>query len=95
MNTIELAMRVVDTGTAHHFREIPGEGLQAQPWTCSDEGGPGGGGWMLLDLFSASIICAVANAVNDKNRAKLAQLHPVQAQDICLALHERSQKGAA
>jgi hypothetical protein len=95
MNTVELARRVVDTGTAHHFRDVPGEGLEARPWTASGDDGPEGGGWIVLDLFTAGAIVAVANNVNDANRAKLAALHPIQAQDVCLALFERIRKGAA
>jgi hypothetical protein len=89
-------MAVIDSGTAHHFREVPGEGLEARPWTASGDDGPAGGGWIILDLFSASAICAVANAVNETNRARLARLHPVVALDICLALTDRAKaKGAA
>lgn len=79
MNTIELAARVVETSTAHSFRVVPGEGIQAKPWGTGQR-------WTVLDLFSASAIVAVAEKLSDENRAKLARLHPVKAARVCLSL---------
>lgn len=78
MNTIDLAKRVVETGTAHLWRYREGA-LQARPW------GTGGRkrGWSLLDLFSAGAIKAVAEALNETNRAKLASLPPSKAALLC------------
>lgn len=94
MDTIELCRRVVATCTAHHFRERDdGGGLEAHPWTRFPE--EPGEGWVLMDLFTAGAIVAVANQLNDANRAKLAGLHPIHAQDVCLALVERASLGGA
>jgi len=43
-------------------------------------------GWTLLDLFTASAINSVANAINDINRDKLNSLPPLRAAEICFSL---------
>lgn len=93
MNTVDLCRRVIETATAHHFRERPGGGLDAHPWTEEELGAESG--WILMDLFSAGVIVAVWNNLNATNRAKLQGLHPVQAQDVCLALLDRAKLGRA
>jgi hypothetical protein len=81
MDTIKLAERVVETGQAHLWRYRQGE-LQAREW------GTGGRkrGWSLLDLFSAGAIRAVARALNEENRARLASLPPHKAALVCFKL---------
>jgi hypothetical protein len=80
MTTIQLAMKVVEERQAHLFRYRQGQ-MQARP-----HGSGSKRGWTLLDLFTASAIVAVADAVNEKNRAKLDSLPPHRAGLICLEL---------
>lgn len=80
----QVAQAVVDQKRCHVFRpriDEPGQ-YDAKAW------GTGGRkkGWTLLDLFSASAVCAVYKAVNEENKAKLEKLPPLRVVSICFKL---------
>lgn len=83
MTTVELAAQCFNTKTAQLFRvRKDGSGeLDVRPWGHGSKRG-----WTLMDTFTASAIVAVAKALNDENRAKLAKLHPVRAAIVCFKL---------
>jgi len=80
MTTIQLAEKVTKEKQAHLWRYREGA-LQARPYGAGSKRG-----WSLLDLWSAGAIVAVADAINEKNRAKLDSLPPHRAALICLEL---------
>lgn len=84
MTFSQIAQAVVEQKQCHVFRprlNEPGQ-YDAKAW------GTGGRkkGWTLLDSFSASAVCAVYNAINDENKAKLEKLPPVRIVSICFKL---------
>lgn len=83
MTTIALAQLVLDTKTCHVFRRSlrPGVQWDAKPYFTGSKRG-----WIMLDLFTASAIVAVAKSLNPTNRARLDKMHPVNAAHVCLRL---------
>jgi len=74
MTTIEAARAVKESGTCHLIRlrkDSPGQ-YDARPF-----GGGNKRGWAYLDLFTASAICAVYDALSEANREKYGRM-PVQ-----------------
>ena len=47
---------------------------------------PEGQGWVYLDAWTASAVCAVYNALNETNKAKLEKLPPMAAISVCWRL---------
>jgi len=92
MTTIEVARAVLATKTAHAFRETA-DGYEAKPWGSvpevvaeteakeSDRPVPASG-WVLLDLFTASAIVEVHDALSAPNRARLAAMDLPRAADL-------------
>lgn len=109
MNCIDVANMVVSTKAAHGFRGEPGS-YEAKPWhTIPDlvrsleeaeefdgetENQQNIGGWILLDLFTASAIVGVAAGLSKpENRAHLATLPIPHAAGVCFQVIEKVNGG--
>lgn len=85
MTTSALAALVVETRQAHLFRPrkgSPGE-LDARPYGSGSKRG-----WVLLDLFTAGAVNAVAKGLKPENLAKLNSLPVPKAVNICWKMVE-------
>lgn len=84
MTAIELARMVTTTRTAHLFRpkREGALGYDAREYHV----GGNKRGWVLLDLFSASAIVAVYDALNEANRARYATMPPQRAAVVAFKL---------
>lgn len=66
------------------FREIGESGdFEARSFTAPP---PEGRGWVYLDAWTASAVCAVYNALNEEHKAMLRQLTPMAAISVCWKL---------
>ena len=84
MKAIEVARQVLDTGTCHYFRDTEGQ-YEARPYhefadpltereeARGEEQPEALRGWIALDLFSASGLVQVYDALRPENRAKLEE----------------------
>lgn len=82
MKSIDVA-RLVKAEGVHVFRprkDAPGE-YDAKPFFTGSRRG-----WVALDVFSASAIVAVYEALNETNRAKFAGLPLVKAAHVAFKL---------
>lgn len=80
MDTITLARRVVAECQCHLYRYRDGE-MQAREYGAGKKNG-----WTALDLFSASAIVQVYDALNETNRAKYGALDPYKAATVAFKL---------
>lgn len=85
MTAIELAREVVATCGARLARprkDAPGQ-YDAKPYFTGSKRG-----WVLLDLFTASTIVQVHDALNETNRAKFAALDLSRMASVAFRLVE-------
>lgn len=86
MKLYDACKQVMETKSLHlvrlRKRQEEGEPLQydAKPWEGNKRG------WVLLDLFTASVVCRVYEAINEANKAKLDRLPVQKAVDVCYQL---------
>lgn len=69
MTSIEVARRVVNEKSAYLFREKADGSYDAKLFFAGSKRG-----WTCLDLFSASALVQVYDAVNEQNKEKLLSL---------------------
>ena len=83
MTSMEVFRTVKDSGTCHLVRprkDAPGQ-YDARPFGQGSKRG-----WFYVDLFTASAVCAVHDALNDKNKAKLEALAIPKAAHVAFRL---------
>lgn len=96
MKASELIKKIVEEKTAHLFRAC-GEHVKGEPWNYEAryienedyvyEEGEGDqlkveDGWILLDLFTASAMATVYDALNEDSKAKFDCLHIISLVDF-------------
>ena len=82
MKFIEVAKMVVETKTAHLIRPRKGADMEydAKPiFTGSKRG------WVMLDLFTAGAVTAVADAISEPNREKMNRIPPRKVIEFAFA----------
>lgn len=87
MKGIEVARKVVAEKSAYLVRPMKGHEGQydAKPWSGNKRG------WMFVDLFSASTLVAVYDAINAEDQAKLDSFELPKAIAIAFKLLKKNQ----
>lgn len=91
MKPIEIAREIVETKTCHLVRprkDEPGE-YDAKPYDTGSKRG-----WTYLDLFSASAVVQVYDALGPANRAKYAAMPIAAMVPLAFKMIERANGGA-
>lgn len=90
MTSVEAARLVVKSKTCHMVRRRKGPSVQydARPYHLGGKKK----GWFYLDLFSASAVTAVYDALNEENRQRFAGLPLVTAVKVAFQLIQRNRE---
>lgn len=86
MTAVEVCRKIVETSGALLTRPTEGQpGMyDTKPFFQGSKRG-----WVLVDLFSASVYLKVHDALNDTNRAKFAEMDLIKAVKIAYKLLEK------
>jgi len=84
MKSIEVARLIVDTKTCHLLRPRKGEYGQYDVKVFHQGGNKRG--WAFWDLFSASAVVKVYDALSKENRAKYESMNPLRMVDVAFKL---------
>lgn len=96
MSGIELARKVLESKTAHLFRPRAGldppVSLRGRGWLYDAKPYHARGnkrGWIMLDLYSASLVVQVHDALSEANRAKYGGFPLTRMVTVACTLRER------